>query len=389
MTKARDAALPPVALLARWEGFCLPCGSEQRPLLLTWQGRRGLRAWLAGDGFTDGLLRLTCGCCGGVDVVGWEDEPDTLLAHEDLSEPATVPRARRRAGPLLPVVAAPVREVHVADVMAEIAALQDGPTGPPAEAPDVDEAQVAEPPVVTEPVAEPVPAVVEAAPALPMPVGPAPAPVGPWFVAQRLTPSGDVALVVDTGLDGDADLPPDRCPSWRPARCTTPSRTSCPCPTSCPSRTSCPRRARRPSRSGPPPSRSRRPTTSLAPSARSRSTWRCARPGGSPTPAVVVPDPQDGQDVPGVPDGRPFAVHLVRSTAPLGPDLQVLDAVRRLSAVAPTADVLVPEDTGHGPRPGRAERRSAARAARRAGLDARLVPAPRQGADAEDLHLVG
>ncbi|MCW2777950.1 MAG: hypothetical protein JWN17_1675, partial [Frankiales bacterium] len=69
-------ALHPVALVTRWDGFCLPCGSDARPLALTWVGARGLRAWLAGHGWTDGELRLTCACCGGVDVVGWEDEPE-------------------------------------------------------------------------------------------------------------------------------------------------------------------------------------------------------------------------------------------------------------------------------------------------------------------------
>lgn len=72
----RPAPLDPVALVDRWDGFCLPCGSGARPLALTWTGQRGLRAWLAGAGWGDGVLRLTCACCGGVDVVGWEDEPE-------------------------------------------------------------------------------------------------------------------------------------------------------------------------------------------------------------------------------------------------------------------------------------------------------------------------
>lgn len=63
-----------MVLVARWTGFCLPCHSEDRLLVLTWTGYRGARAWLSGDSWTDGELRLTCTACGGVDVVGWEPE---------------------------------------------------------------------------------------------------------------------------------------------------------------------------------------------------------------------------------------------------------------------------------------------------------------------------
>lgn len=89
----RTAALHPVAVLSRWTGFCLPCASDERPLVLTWTGLSGLRGWLGGASFTDGELRLTCACCGGVDVVGWEDEPDPIVvpvAEEPAAEPVTV-----------------------------------------------------------------------------------------------------------------------------------------------------------------------------------------------------------------------------------------------------------------------------------------------------------
>ena len=99
----RPAPLDPVALVDRWQGFFLPCGAEDRPLVLTWTGQRGLRAWLGGHGWTDGRLRLTCACCGGVDVVGWEDEPEPVLAAQpvarvlDLDVPAQRAPAPRAA----------------------------------------------------------------------------------------------------------------------------------------------------------------------------------------------------------------------------------------------------------------------------------------------------
>ncbi len=71
----RAPAPAPVALVSRWTGFCLPCDNADRPLVLTWSGRRGIRAWWAGDGWHEGRLSLTCVCCGGVDPVGWDDEP--------------------------------------------------------------------------------------------------------------------------------------------------------------------------------------------------------------------------------------------------------------------------------------------------------------------------
>lgn len=75
----RPTALPPVVSVSRWSGFCLPCGRDDRPLVLTWTGRRGLRAWLAGDTWVDGRLLLTCTTCGGTDAVGWEPEPEPVV----------------------------------------------------------------------------------------------------------------------------------------------------------------------------------------------------------------------------------------------------------------------------------------------------------------------
>ncbi len=101
-----------MALVTRWDGFCLPCGSEERPLVLTWSGRKGLRAWLAGEGWHDGELRLTCACCGGVDVVGWEDEPEQLLADEEPEEPEVPAHA-------------PVQVVRVLDLDAPVASVHE------------------------------------------------------------------------------------------------------------------------------------------------------------------------------------------------------------------------------------------------------------------------
>lgn len=72
----RLPVLLPVVHVTRWTGFCLPCASEDRPLVLTWTGRRGLRAWLAGDTWSDGTLLLTCTTCGGTDPVGWAPEAE-------------------------------------------------------------------------------------------------------------------------------------------------------------------------------------------------------------------------------------------------------------------------------------------------------------------------
>lgn len=77
-TRRRDA----VRVLSRWTGFCLPCGAEDRPLVLVWTGPAGLRVRLLGPAHGTGRLSLTCGLCGATDTVGWGDEieaPATLV----------------------------------------------------------------------------------------------------------------------------------------------------------------------------------------------------------------------------------------------------------------------------------------------------------------------
>lgn len=102
-----------MALVSRWDGYCLPCGSAERPLALTWTGRRGVRAWLAGEGWHDGELRLTCACCGGVDVVGWEDEPEPVCLEADVVVDVVVEVPAPAAEAPAPAV---VRVVRVLDV---------------------------------------------------------------------------------------------------------------------------------------------------------------------------------------------------------------------------------------------------------------------------------
>ncbi len=54
--------------LASWLGFCADC-PEERPLLLTVRGSRGLRSWWDGSGPEDQSLAYTCLVCGRVEHV--------------------------------------------------------------------------------------------------------------------------------------------------------------------------------------------------------------------------------------------------------------------------------------------------------------------------------
>lgn len=88
-----------VLVLSRWTGYCLPCDSAERPLVLVWSGPAALRTRLLGPPAGTGELRLTCGLCGGTDAVGWEDEPlEERAAHEPADEPADVPADVPAAG---------------------------------------------------------------------------------------------------------------------------------------------------------------------------------------------------------------------------------------------------------------------------------------------------
>ena len=71
--------------VARWQGWCTPCQSEQRPLVLTRSGPGGVRSWLAGLDDDDRTLLLTCVVCGDWQVVPAreEDDPEVLLVEDE------------------------------------------------------------------------------------------------------------------------------------------------------------------------------------------------------------------------------------------------------------------------------------------------------------------
>lgn len=96
------------AVVARWSGFCRPCGTE-RPLVLTELGPHGVRAWLAGYDAEDRALSYCCEVCGTVEHVPATEALDlaydrTLPRWPDLVVPA----------PWAPVVAAETLEDPVA-----------------------------------------------------------------------------------------------------------------------------------------------------------------------------------------------------------------------------------------------------------------------------------
>jgi hypothetical protein len=74
-----------VKLLALWDGWCDPCGTE-RPLALTEHGDHGLRAWMRGVGIEDRSLVLACKVCGQWQSVPRfeEDDPEVVVARTEV-----------------------------------------------------------------------------------------------------------------------------------------------------------------------------------------------------------------------------------------------------------------------------------------------------------------
>ncbi len=85
-----------VGRVASWNGYCLPCGREDRPLVLTRSGASGLRAWVAGIGDDERTLLLTCRVCGDWQIVPLREEDDPEIA---------VAEALGAAAPVAPVMA--------------------------------------------------------------------------------------------------------------------------------------------------------------------------------------------------------------------------------------------------------------------------------------------
>ena len=74
-----------VGRVTSWAGFCLPCGRDDRPLVLTRSGATGLRAWVTGISDDERTLLLACRVCGEWDVVPVreEDDPEVRLIEDD------------------------------------------------------------------------------------------------------------------------------------------------------------------------------------------------------------------------------------------------------------------------------------------------------------------
>lgn len=189
-----------VSRVADWAGWCSPCGSEDRPLVLTRSGPGGVHSWLSGLSDEDRILLLTCRVCGewqfvpareedDPEIVLEEDEEVTSEVREVVSAIVAEARSAAAAAPA-PVVQAPAPRRVVADedrvydarataeptlvlpapapLTAPVGVPDDGvtPSSPPVEVP------VLEGSAPVEPVVEPVAAEVEA----PQPLAEVPAP---------------------------------------------------------------------------------------------------------------------------------------------------------------------------------------------------------------------
>jgi len=73
-----------VGRVASWDGYCLPCGRDDRPLVLTRSGAKGVRAWVAGIDDEERTLLLTCRVCGQWQVVPPNEEDDPEIAVEEV-----------------------------------------------------------------------------------------------------------------------------------------------------------------------------------------------------------------------------------------------------------------------------------------------------------------
>ncbi|TAL25716.1 MAG: hypothetical protein EPN99_01215, partial [Frankiales bacterium] len=112
-----------VSRVADWAGWCSPCGSEDRPLVLTRSGPGGVHSWLSGLNDEDRILLLTCRVCGEWQFVPAreEDDPEIVLQEDEDVAPevrdvvsAIVAEARSAAA--APVVQAPAPRRAIADV---------------------------------------------------------------------------------------------------------------------------------------------------------------------------------------------------------------------------------------------------------------------------------
>ena len=110
-----------VSRVADWAGWCSPCGSEDRPLVLTRSGPGGVHSWLSGLSDDDRILLLTCRVCGEWQFVPAreEDDPEILIEEDEdvtseVREVVSAIVAEARAAAAAPAVAAPAPRRAVA-----------------------------------------------------------------------------------------------------------------------------------------------------------------------------------------------------------------------------------------------------------------------------------
>ena len=186
-----------VKLLATWDGWCDPCGTE-RPLVLVEIGPRGVRAWLGGVGIEDRALNLTCRVCGQWQSVPQHEEDDELEPIEQIAVHTAVaidPLATARTA---------VRTAHFEAPEVETAEAE--PADPPARrASDVA-------PVLTE---APTPAVAEVA-EVEIAEAPAAKALARWFAKKADIEAADVEEIdapdaaTDEAAEDEAPVSPKR-----------------------------------------------------------------------------------------------------------------------------------------------------------------------------------
>jgi hypothetical protein len=154
----RGSIVSDVKLLATWDGWCDPCGTE-RPLVLVEIGPRGVRAFFGGVGIEDRTLHLTCRVCGQWQAVPQHEEDDELEPIEQVEahaavavDPLATARTAVRTALFAPVESAPTED-ETADPPARRAsdiapALSEAPAAEAAAA--VEVAEVMEVTEVTE-----------------------------------------------------------------------------------------------------------------------------------------------------------------------------------------------------------------------------------------------
>lgn len=193
-----------VKLLATWDGWCDPCGTE-RPLVLVEIGPRGVRAFFGGVGIEDRTLNLTCRVCGQWQAVPQHEEDDELEPIEKLEVRAAV-----AIDPLATARTAARTAVRTAlFAAAESEPVEDEPAEPPARrASDVAPARP-EAPAAEAPASE-APATVEVTEVKEVTEAPAAKALARWFAKKAADETAEVedAEALDDSFVAAADVLP-------------------------------------------------------------------------------------------------------------------------------------------------------------------------------------